>query len=90
MAWCNPSYTLCAHEATDVMPDITHPSSGALSVDKDCPPSTQPKHGQIRALGTSVPRLSVPKKEKSENDLKKKKGSTFGHLVLVSLKEKFS
>lgn len=47
-------------------------------------------HGQTRALGTPVPQLSVPKKEKSENDLKKKKVSTFGHLVLVSLKEKFS
>lgn len=62
--------TLC--EATDATPDTTHPSSGALSVDKDCLLSRQPKHGQIRALGTSVPGLSVPKKEKSENDFFKK------------------
>lgn len=77
MAWCNPSYTPCAHEATDARPDITHPSSGTLSVDKDCLPSRQPMHGQTRALGTSVPQLSVPKKETSESDLKKKKSFYF-------------
>lgn len=34
-------------------------------------------HGQTRALGTPVPQLSVPKKEKSENDLKNKKSFYF-------------
>lgn len=76
------------HEATETGPDITHLPSGALHVEnKDCPPSRQPKHRQSKTLGTSALMLSVPEKEKSENYLKV---FTFGHLVLVSLREKCS
>lgn len=76
------------HEATETGPDSTRLSSGALSVEnKDYLPSRQPKHRQSKTLDTSAPGLSVPEKEKSENDYKV---STFCHLVLVSLKEKCS